>query len=237
MIDALRGGSDAYVSLERWLIARRPRVGYLTHARSWQPRDPSSVETTGCFNVDAVINAFHYSTLGLMLPYDAHLDVEGIFYAQYIMNLVTHAFFTSSDGRVGWDCVEVNLRMDRHVRTSKNYVRSHNWTIPNTHFKRALLAKEQWRLPNRTELTRTFCRLGDVCRPADINGIEPYVVDAQLIEDHLVSTHPLTQNLLVFIKRHAYFLSILRTRAFRENATDRMNRGVSTSAACPSKSH
>lgn len=231
-VDALHvnAGGDAYVIMEEWLIARRPLVGYLTNARGWQPRDPSSIETVGCFNVDAVLNAFHYSSLGLMLPYDASLDMQSIFYSQYTLNLITHAFYTTVDGRVGWDCVTIDRTKDRHVANSKSYHRANDWSIPQGHFRSALRGNSLWRFPDRAGIRRKFCRPAEMCRPTDTHGAEPRVVDESWIRSHFTE-HPFATNLLNFVKLHSNFLNILRSRAAKEDIQNNTHRAPIKSCA------
>ena len=68
--------TDALDIFEKYLLEKKPAVGYPKHMIPWR----LDVQDYGIFNVDAVINAFHKTTIGLLVPYCSSLDHKSWYY-------------------------------------------------------------------------------------------------------------------------------------------------------------
>jgi hypothetical protein len=141
-------GDAPWDDFEMWLAKTRPAIGYLTNSVIWH----NSASLGAPFNVDANVNAFHCTTLGMALPYDDTLDDQSIFFSQYIQNMLAGAVYASQ--RRGFDGIQFNHANNRHHEAppdeakdifftgsmlvgdkskhhgSHNYNRSKKWTIP-----------------------------------------------------------------------------------------------------------
>ena len=63
-------GAAPWEEFEAWLTDTQPAIGYLTKSASFHTNPVKGAP----FNVDANVNAFHRTTLGTALPYDARLN-------------------------------------------------------------------------------------------------------------------------------------------------------------------
>ena len=68
--------TDALDIFEKYLLEKKPAVGYPKNMINWM----LGFQDYGIFNIDAVINAFHKTTIGLLVPYCSSLDHESWYY-------------------------------------------------------------------------------------------------------------------------------------------------------------
>ena len=64
---------------EDWLLETKPAVGYIKGMVLWQTGN----QEYGRVNVDAIINAFHKTTIGLLLPYVSVFDSSSWYYSAF----------------------------------------------------------------------------------------------------------------------------------------------------------
>ena len=91
--DVAENTLDIIISLtkfENFLLKEKPAVGYIKGMVKWMEefrkdehgklKETVHKNGVGIFNIDAVINAFHKSTIGLLVPYSTSLDHKSWYY-------------------------------------------------------------------------------------------------------------------------------------------------------------
>ena len=68
---------NSMTKFEDWLLETKPAVGYIKGMVRWQ----NGNQEYGRVNVDAIINAFHKTTIGLLLPYVSVFDSSSWYYS------------------------------------------------------------------------------------------------------------------------------------------------------------
>ena len=167
--------------------------------------------------MDANFNAYHRATLGTLLPYDDSLDAQGIYFSQYIQNMMVSALFATrrrywpKQTKVRW----INRAKNEHTH-GKKYNRSHNWVIPKSYMK------DLWRVSN--EYSRSFdvvnCGSTITTKYCEYDGSHHANTKTKcgpVTEDWIVNTmnisHPFAQKKLKFIRQHDSFLKNVRAQA------------------------
>ena len=70
---------NSMTTFEDWLLETKPAVGYIKGMVEWQ----TGLQEYGRVNVDAIINAFHKTTIGLLVPYVSSFDNESWYYSLF----------------------------------------------------------------------------------------------------------------------------------------------------------
>lgn len=119
---------------ELLLVKKKPAVGYLTGSTAWH----KDTRLGAPFNVDGNVNAFHSTTLGLLLPYDITLD-SSIYYSQYINNLIVGSAFASQ--RIGFEDIALDLSDNAHNSNENGkHRREASWSVPKHYMNGLFLA-------------------------------------------------------------------------------------------------
>ena len=144
---AMIQGENPWGDFEHWLLHESPSTAYMTRSVWWH-RVGSGPVTTGTFNVDAIIHAFHKSTLGYLLPYDPSLDSQSWYYSQYILNTQISTFYPGPKGRMGWNLATFDHSKNLHSGEPK-YKRSMDWPMARRYVEQSVagrvkLRQEDW---------------------------------------------------------------------------------------------
>jgi len=112
-----------WTMFETWLRNQQPAVGFLIGSMRFQSAEKR-------FNVDGNMNAFHSTTIGTLIPYDTTLDSEGIYFSQYIQNMMVAALYASQ--RKFWPGMikQLDQTANNHNANASKYKRSHEWRLP-----------------------------------------------------------------------------------------------------------
>ena len=68
---------NSMTKFEDWLLETKPAVGYIKGMVNWQ----TGTQEYGRVNIDAIINAFHKTTIGLLIPYVSVFDGSSWYYS------------------------------------------------------------------------------------------------------------------------------------------------------------
>lgn len=115
---------DPWNIFEAFLIKWKPAVGYVAHYAS-QKSTPGLV-TSGIGNVDANLNAFHSSTVGILLPYVESLDAMSWYFSQVIQSYIVAALYPSH--RIGLNSLSIDNNSGNKHRYGATH-RSHSWDV------------------------------------------------------------------------------------------------------------
>ena len=181
-------------------------MGFLLGSTTWHTRNHS-------FNIDANFNAYHRATLGTLLPYDASLDEQGIYFSQYIQNMVRAALFASQTRY--WPARTQAFDQSRnHYGVSNKYSRSKAWDVPKLYMsggwrKRSAFQKSfdivncGSMKPDYCEYDGTsFARANQLCGP----------VDEGWITRNMNVSHPFVQRKLHFLQQYKSLLEVARAQ-------------------------
>lgn len=172
--------------LDEW----RPAVGYI-HA-PWQTVDETQAVTVGTANVDAIVNAFHASTVGVLLPYDATFDDESWFYSQLINSFLVGAFYPTL--RVGFNNLGFDYANNKH--RYGNEKRQMDWTVGKLYLRS--LVREG--TDSFFGLARSMCFLdytNDLCdwKACPRKGAASYALDCDWVASTVNASHPLAASI------------------------------------------
>ena len=115
---------DPWKVFEKFLSEWRPAVGYVAHY-AFQKSTPGSV-TSGTGNVDANLNAFHSSTVGILIPYVESLDKYSWYLSQLVQSYIIAALYPSH--RIGLNSLSINSASGNKHRYGASH-RSHSWDV------------------------------------------------------------------------------------------------------------
>ena len=199
ILDQLESGSGSkgYDAFESWLLEVRPRIGYLTNAASFQIKDTGKI-TTGLSNVDANLNAFHSSTLGLVLPYDNYMEKQSAFYSQYIQNFIVSTFYRHKYSRVGNNDIEIDIQKNRH---NAKYRRAVRWKRVHNYIESVVTEASSFVVPDFDTMKALKYEICEGPRRRDDT------IDEGWLRSNLNITHPFTLERFNFLSQ---FSSILR---------------------------
>ena len=124
---------DDWDQFENFLVDSTPVVGFVLGSRHWQ--NPQAG-----FNVDANLNAFHRSTLGALLPYDASLDAKSVFYSQFMSNMLVAALYAHQRNYWPENMRLFNSPLNDHSFHA-NYPRAAKWHVPKTYLSKVWAKK------------------------------------------------------------------------------------------------
>lgn len=138
-------GANPWQDFEDWLLRDSPSTAYMSHSVEWQRVSIGSV-TTGVFEVDGILHAFHNSTLDYLLPYDPYMDSHSWYYSQFIMNTLISTFYPGPTGRMGWNLATFDGSKNQHTNEPK-YTRAKDWATATRYMEQSV----QWRLKFRQQ--------------------------------------------------------------------------------------
>jgi hypothetical protein len=115
----LSQATTMFDGIEAFLINNQPAVGWFPNAKPWTadmefPLGPDDL-IYGPADPDPNVQAFHTSTLGLLLPYDNHFDATCIYASNQILRQIGAA--TYAHGWMGSRNLEFNISGE-HTHTS-----------------------------------------------------------------------------------------------------------------------
>jgi hypothetical protein len=219
-------GDDPWASWEEGLLSELPAIGYAVRSMPWQLSMshvlPGETCVRSVFNVDAICQAFHRTTLGLALPYDVWGDDKSIYFSAYISNMEVAAFYPHS--RVGYFDVQVNLDRNQHNKNNARrqhrrlaYIRSVEWRMCKQYMRGAFLDPALVVAVDRGNCgslkTDEYCE-HQAC-PGRFNRTGP--VDSKWMKKYLETKHPWASKKLAFIRKWETFLKRSRTPFVRES--------------------
>jgi len=204
-------------------MSEMPAIGYGVGSCTWQVPMSHALPGETCvrsvFNVDAICQAFHRTTLGLALPYDTWGDDMSIFFSAYISNMEVSAFYPHS--RVGYFNVEVSVDRNQHlhhIRRNRRlgYIRSQEWHKCKQYMEGAFVNPTI-----RSAIDESNCGTAannDYCERHACGGRVERTgpVDFDWMKDNLNLHHPWASKKIAFIQRWSSFLDRNRTAFVRE---------------------
>ena len=197
-------------AFESWLASENPAVGFIVGSTAWHHPNRG-------FNVDANINAFRYTTIGTLIPYDTTLDSQGIYFSQYTQNMFVAALY-ATDRRYWPEHTSVFSHTKNFHTKSVKYKRSKEWKIVKQHLSSLWIEKGCFERsfdivncgstsndeyceydPNnfRNAAASTLCAQ---CGPVD----ESWVLET------MNASHPLAVDKLRFLRKHRRVLRAMR---------------------------
>ena len=217
-------GDDPWAAWEADLLSETPAIAYAVESVPWQGAMSHLLPGETCirslFNVDAICQAFHRTTLGLALPYDESLDERSIFFSAYISNMEVTAFFPHS--RVGFYDMKVLAEKNEHLNPVRvrarglSYVRSLDWKQCKQYMSGAFLNPAMVDAVNvancHTTTQNNYCER-PAC-PGIFNRTGP--ADLNWLKENVNVAHPWAAPKVAFLEKWDEVLSRARTPFVRE---------------------
>lgn len=195
--------TNAFDRFERFLLDARPGIGFPLMKPYFAP-----------FNVDAMFNAFHRSTFGLLLPYNEHLDEASIYHSQLTQNYMIGTM-AACQRRGALGNATCATKENKH-RESSNYKRLFTWSVAKKNLStlfRSPMTRDAFQLLARANVASENWGNYDTCCRKEGETTTLYEdgpVDSDFIKEHLNTEHKYAQSLLDFHQRHEKWLTKIR---------------------------
>ncbi|MFZ3047206.1 MAG: hypothetical protein WA151_14945 [Desulfatirhabdiaceae bacterium] len=119
---------NPFRTFEACLLEWEPAVGYTRY--SWQHTEPDCEVNLG-YNFDAMMNAFHWESLSVLLPYYTGFDAESWLYSQHLINHLCTLLYH-------FHRIQFNVILTQNKNRRAYSQRKRHWHIPATFLANAI---------------------------------------------------------------------------------------------------